>query len=324
MRRFKKCGHLYINRMFIETRIFGNHKKYYIVHSFRDGDDVVKLRRYLGKDLSEKEIEQRRKKAEKTVLEQIKNFREIRDPLRFSLSNEEIENIKKLSYKKDFKIFHLNEKQWSRFSELFSYNTNAIEGSTLTLRDVTNVLEHRKEPDKNKQDIAEAKGVSEAISFIRNTKEHVSIELIKKLHSIVFKNSKHFAGKFRAKGVEVVIRDGVGNIVHRGAPSEKITALLTELIKWYESNKAKYPPILLAAVVHNQFENIHPFQDGNGRVGRLLLNNILLKHRMPPVDIEFKNRAEYYRALQEYEKNGNIRPTIELILKEYRKLRQKL
>ncbi|HIH39453.1 TPA: Fic family protein [Candidatus Woesearchaeota archaeon] len=310
--------------MFIEKQKAGKHTKYYLAHSFRDGAEVVKVRRYLGKDINENELGQRREKAEKAILEQIKNFREIRDPLRFNLSNEEIEGIKKLSHKKDFKIFHLNEKQWTRFSELFSYNTNAIEGSTLTLRDVTNVLEHHKEPDKSKPDIEEAKGVSEAISFIRNTKEHISIELIKKLHSIVFKNSKHFAGKLREKGIEVVIRDGVGNIVHRGAPSEKITVLLGELIKWYESNKAKYPPILLAAVVHNQFENIHPFQDGNGRVGRLLLNNILLKHKLPPVDIEFKNRAEYYQSLQEYENNGNIRLTIELILKEYRKLRKKL
>jgi Fic family protein len=95
-------------------------------------------------------------------------------------------------------------------------------------------------------------------------------------------------------------------------------------VKWYDANRYKYPPLLLAAVIHNQFENIHPFQDGNGRVGRLLLNNILLKHSLPPVDIEFRNRAEYYRSLQVYEKDGNIRPTIELLLKEYRRLRSKL
>jgi Fic family protein len=73
-------------------------------------------------------------------------------------------------------------------------------------------------------------------------------------------------------------------------------------------------------VVHNQFENIHPFRDGNGRVGRLLLINILLKHKLPPVNIELKNRMEYYAALQNYENNGDIRPTLELILKEYKKL----
>ena len=107
-------------------------------------------------------------------------------------------------------------------------------------------------------------------------------------------------------------------MLHRGAPSAKVISLLEELIRWYKKNRKKYPPLVLAAVVHNQFEEIHPFQDGNGRVGRLLLNNILLKHKLPPVNIQLKNRGEYYAALQEYQKKGNIRPMIELILKEYK------
>jgi Fic family protein len=64
---------------------------------------------------------------------------------------------------------------------------------------------------------------------------------------------------------------------------------------------------------------IHPFQDGNGRIGRLLLINILIKHQLPPINIELKNRKEYYSALKIYEENGDIRPMIELMLKEYKK-----
>ena len=121
--------------------------------------------------------------------------------------------------------------------------------------------------------------------------------------------------------MEVVVADKYGNVIHRGAPSSKVRRLLLELAGWYEKNTKKYPPLVLAAVVHNQFENIHPFQDGNGRVGRLLLNNILLKHNLPPLNIELKNRSEYYAALQAYEKEHNPRPTIELMLKEYRMLK---
>ena len=111
-------------------------------------------------------------------------------------------------------------------------------------------------------------------------------------------------------------------MIHRGAPQKQIIKLLKELVRWYEKNKNKYHPIVLAAVIHNQFENIHPFQDGNGRVGRLLLNNILLRHNMPPVNIELKNRFEYYKTLQAYEKEGNLRPTIEFIIKEYKSFNQ--
>ena len=122
----------------------------------------------------------------------------------------------------------------------------------------------------------------------------------------------------------MVVTDGRGNVVHRGAPSTHVRSLLSELVRWYEKNKRKSPPLVLAAVVHNQFENIHPFQDGNGRVGRLLLNNILLKHGLSPVNIELKNRGEYYAALQAYENQHNLRPTVELMLKEYRSLKKLL
>ena len=80
----------------------------------------------------------------------------------------------------------------------------------------------------------------------------------------------------------------------------------------------------MAAVVHDQFENIHPFADGNGRVGRLLLNNILIKHNLPPVNISLRNRREYYEALQEYQKKGNIRQTLNLIIKECKMLKKEL
>ena len=219
----------------------------------------------------------------------------------------------------------MSEGDWVAFTELFTYNTNAIEGSELREKEVKSILEDDKwPPDASKRDISEAYGVAEAVKYIRNTKEELSIFLIKKLHKIVFKNSKSFAGKLRPKGVEVVIRNALGDVVHMGAPANRIMGLLEELEEWYKKRKRKYPPLLLAAVVHNQFETIHPFQDGNGRVGRLLLSNILLKHKLPPVNISLSNRREYYSALQEYQKNRNVRPTIDLMLKEYKKLRKDL
>ena len=221
------------------------------------------------------------------------------------------------------KVKHLSEQEWQRFTELFTYNTNAIEGSEVNQKEVKEILEENKWPkDIQKEDISETYGVAHAVRYIRTTKEQLSLSLIKKLHFIVFQNSKTFAGKFRPPGIEVVIRDKNGVIIHSGAPANSIQGLLRELVIWYNENRKKYPPLLLAAVVHNQFENIHPFQDGNGRVGRLLLNNVLLKHKLPPVNIGLSNRAQYYAALQDYEKRGNIRTTIDLLLKEYKELQK--
>ena len=118
--------------------------------------------------------------------------------------------------------------------------------------------------------------------------------------------------------------DNKGNVVHEGAPQSRINHLLKDLIKWYKKNKTKYPALILGAVVHNQFENIHPFRDGNGRVGRVLLNNILIKHNLPPININFKNRVGYYSSLKAYEKNKDLKPTINLFPKEYKKLKKDL
>ncbi len=309
--------------MNLEIRKQGKRKKYYLAHSFREGDKIRKIRRYLGADLSEKNIETLKKRAEILILQQAEAYKSISDPLKQILSQRELHLLKNLEAKGHIRIRHLSEQEWEKFTELFTYNTNAIEGSEVTQKEVKEILEENKWPkEAQKQDISETYGVAEAVRHIRTAKEQLSLSMIKKLHGIVFQNSKEFAGKFRAKGIEVVIRDKIGTIIHTGAPSNSVEGLLRELVIWYNENRKKYPPLLLAAVVHNQFENIHPFQDGNGRVGRLLLNNILLKHKLPPVNIGLNNRARYYAALQDYEKRGNIRPTIDLILKEYSALKK--
>lgn len=308
--------------MYVEKRKEGKRTKYYLAHSFREGRKVHKIRKFLGKNINEGELKERRIKAEKIILEEIEQYKIIKDPLKVPLSQKEIKLIENLERNQKLRIIHFSEKQWKLFSELFSYSTNAIEGSEITKGEAKAILEQDKWPKKSKQDIAEIYGVNNAIEFIRKTKTHFSIKLIKDLHKIVFKNSKDFAGNFRKKGEEVAIRDGFGNIVHMGAPQSRIISLLNELVEWYEQNKKKYPSLVLASVVHNQFENIHPFKDGNGRVGRLLLNNILIKNGLPPVNIDLRNVRKYYNSLQEYEKKGNLRPTIDLLIKEYKSIKK--
>ncbi len=310
--------------MHIEKRKAGKKTKYYLAHTYREGKKVHKFRKYLGTNLSEEKLNERKNIAEKLILEEIHKYKIIKDPLKFELSDKEIEEIRRLEKEIPLKIYHLSKKDWKLFSEIFTYNTNAIEGSKLNQKEVKDILEEDKWPDKSKEDIAEAYGVEEAIRYIRQTKEHLTINLIKKIHKIVFKNSKPFAGKLRKKGEEVVVQDKSGRVVHEGAPQNRINFLLKELIDWYNKNKSKYPAIILGSVVHNQFENIHPFADGNGRVGRILLNNILIKHDLPPLNIDLKNTREYYETLKEYDLNKNLKPTIELYLKEYKKLKEKL
>jgi Fic family protein len=310
--------------MYLEKKSVKGKPKYYLAHSFREGDKVHKIRKLLGTDLSKEVLEDRKKKAERLIIEEIEKYKFIQDPLEKNLSKEEIEFVERLQKENNFEIYHLSEKEWKVFSKIFTYNTNAIEGSRLTKKEVKEVLDENKWPNKSKEDIAEAYGVNDAIEFVRKTKEHLSVELLRQIHKIVFKNSKSFAGEFRKKGEEVGVVNSAGFIIHEGAPQPRVLGLLENLVKWYNKNKKKYPGLLLAAVVHNQFENIHPFADGNGRVGRIIMNNILLKNNLPPINIDLENRSEYYNTLQEYEKNKNIRPTIEFLIKEYKKTKKQV
>lgn len=310
--------------MYVEKRNYKGKIKYYLAHSFREGDKINKIRKLIGIDLTKEVLEERKVKVEKLILEEIEKYKVIKDPIQNELKKEEIQFVQRLEKEANLKVIHLSEENWETFSKLFTYNTNAIEGSELNSKEVKGILDENVWPkEKTKEDVAEAYGVNEAIAFIRQTKEHLSLSLIKDIHKIVFKNSKGFAGELRKPGEEVVVM-GRNGVVHEGAPQSRISSLLNDLIKWYENNRHKYPALILAAVVHNQFENIHPFRDGNGRVGRLLLNNILIKNGLPPVNIELKHRLEYYNTLQEYEKNKNLRPTIEFLIKEYKETKKEI
>jgi len=268
--------------MFVEIRKIGKNRKYYLVHSYRVGDRIKRISRYLGSNLSEKELEKLRKRAEQLIKSQTRE----NSLFEFELSKKQIEKMR--CFDKQIKINHLQNVDWTRFTEDFTYNTNAIEGSTVTIGEVKKLVEKKDIPENN--DELETIGVSNAVSYIKTTKKKLDLELIKKLHFLCFEKTKSFAGDLRT--VEVVIRNKYGQIVHQGASSEQLKTLLNKLCNWYEKHKNRYPPLILAALIHNEFENIHPFRDGNGRVGRLLLN---------------------------YVKKGKIEPTLRFLISQYKK-----
>lgn len=294
--------------MFIEVRELGNSKKFYLVHSYREKGKIKRISRYLGSNLNEKNLSELRRRTEQRILEEIKE----KSILEFELTKEEVELFKK--YEMELKISHLQQ-NWEKFTTDFAYNTNAIEGSTVAHSEVKDLL-GKKEKPKNHDEV-ETLNVARAVEYIKTSKEKVSISFLKKIHFICFEKTKAFAGELRT--VEVVIRDGYGNIVHQGAPAKDVERLLHSLCKWYAIHKTKYPPLLLAGVMHDEFEKIHPFQDGNGRVGRLLLNYVLLQRGYPPLNIRFKDRVRYYKCLHLYDHKNDIKSTLKFLVSQYRK-----
>ena len=199
--------------MFLEKRNKGKNTKFYLVYSYREKDEVNKIRKYLGVNLSEEKLQTARQQAELLIKKEIGEI----EIFNFSLSWKQIEKLNKY----ELKIYHIQHLDWKKFTEQFTYNTNAIEGSTVQLYEVNGILEKKK--GENDEEI-ETKGVANAVEFIRTTKEELSLHLIKKLHLLCFEGSKLFAGKYRT--VEVVIKTSRGEIVHQGTPVSQLNKAL--------------------------------------------------------------------------------------------------
>lgn len=296
--------------MYIEKRKIDKNIKYYLIYSYRDGKKVLKIRRYIGLNLSKDELNKKAKILEKDILNVLESLKT--EIFNFELTKNQINSLN--NYNKNLSIVHFKKNEWQNFTEKFVYNTNAIEGSTVKQDEVSKILKIKKAsiPDE-----IETLNVAKAINYIKNTKEPLSIELILNLHKLCFLNTKDFAGKIR--NVEVVVTNSKGDIIHQGLPYKNVKKELLNLVFWYAKNKKKFKPLVLAAIIHNQFEYIHPFEDGNGRVGRLLLNYVLLKNKYPPINIFLEDRLEYYSSLNDYSKIKDLKPTLKFLVKQYEK-----
>ena len=254
-------------------RIIKRKSYYYIQHSYRKGNKVITLERYLGKTIPEdiegikQEILQKEKKEVYNKLGKIK-----------------------ISFQEEWKKIpdSVKEKELEEIAIAFTYNTNAIEGSTITLEEVREIIEDKISPNKPIRDVKEAEYHAKVFLEMIKKKEKMSNKLLLTWHKQIFGETKQdIAGKYR----DYLVR--VGN--HRAPDWQEVIKLMNQLIKFI--NKSKIDPVELAAISHYRFEKIHPFGDGNGRIGRLLMNQILWHNQYPMIIIEYKKRKSYYKAL---------------------------
>ena len=189
------------------------------------------------------------------------------------------------------------------------YNSNAIENSTLTLEDTEDILiRNQIRTDHEIREIYEPKNLASVIEYLMdNPEKEISVELILKLHKTLLTNIRdEIAGRFRS-GKEWV---RVGT--HIGANPEFVNGFMHDLVRDYNSDNDGYF-LEKIAYFHAEFENIHPFGDGNGRIGRLLTNEQLDMLGLPPIIIPNKSKFdEYYPALDEYTKTNKADKLTEL------------
>lgn len=298
---YKYGGHNYI-MAYTEIQEKKARKYYYRVKSVKKDKKVLKKKIYLGVNLKKEEIEKKEKEADKilNIFESI-------------LSEEDVKFLNKL--KKDFSKEPKEnfENRYEAFVSLFTYDSTNIEGNTLTLQETSQLLFEKITPRKSLREINEAINHKEAFDYLLELKEDISKKIILKLHEFVVKNTlkeelKNQIGKYRT--VQVYIRGT------KWLPSkpEQVSEEMQTLLSWYSKNKKKLHPLILAAYFHSAFETVHPFVDGNGRVGRLLMNFILHKNNYPMINIPNKKKHLYYKTLESSQIKGDLKPLINFLL----------
>jgi|TARA_Y100000310_G_C20606728_1_gene775886 Fic family protein len=288
--------------VFITKKVINNKERYYIEYSFRYPNKKLKkvsiyLKNYKIKD---------KENIIKTYTPLLKN-KEKELLIEYTLNkykNNHIFNKKiikeleesRLEYKKIIKS--INKQQFkdilNRFTINFTYESNALEGNSLTLKDVTLILyENITIKDKDLREIYETKNTRKAMELVFQNKFKINKKDIIKLHSILIENTGISKG-FKKLPNHLLMRN------LETTPPEKVESKVDELIKWYNQEENLHP-LEKATIFHGKFEKIHPFQDGNGRTGRMLINIMLIKNNYPPLIIRKNQRISYFSALEAFD-----------------------
>jgi len=286
---------------------------YYLTHTIRIGNKFKKVRWFLGKGkISSKELEELGKRAEKHLKEKVNETKKIMslaelNPGTIKKLNKIKENYQKLLSSLSKVEYEVIEKQ-----QLirFTFNTNAIEGSTITLKETSHILEDNISPEgKDLREIHEIENTREAYNFMKRYRKKINLGFIKKIHyHLTYNILGEDAGRFRR------IQVYMGGSKHIPSKAAEVKQAMMSLIRWIKNHNKQYP-VVLAAYVHHLFIAIHPFVDGNGRTGRLLLNFMLMKSGFPPICIKKEERIKYTDYL-EMARDGDISMFLDFIVQK--------
>lgn len=309
--------------VFVSKKLISGKERYYLEKSVRllDGK-VTKVSVYL-KDYRPTMQAEQLSRYEKLLNAKVRNAL-LEHAAKFYKKSAvfNIETIRKLEEQKlDYKelVKKISRKQLQdvidRFAVNFTYESNAIEGNSLTLKDVAIVLQEKKTLEgKDLREIYETLNTREALKLIFGNRLKVSEKDIIRLHKILVKDT----------GVGTGYKKLPNFLLGRTAkttPPENVKEQMDALISGYHEHKDLHP-LQRAAIFHGKFEKIHPFEDGNGRVGRLMINVMLMSHGYPPLIIRKTHRLSYLNCLEAFDR-GYEDKLCRFLIKKYKNTYEK-
>jgi len=201
----------------------------------------------------------------------------------------------------------------AKMLEEFVYNSNNIEGSKLPKHELEKIFENIKSSYANKNEILEAKNSIKAYQYLKD-EFTFSLRSIKKLYSILTKDLVMETGDYYPKGFRKT------DIIVGNEPTlepNKIKSELNSLLQWHKNNKKSYP-LKLAFDFHLKYELIHPFRDGNGRTGRLIMNKILMNNNYPLMIVFKDNTNAYFNSIKQG-RDGKTKKYYQFMLEQQQK-----
>lgn len=325
---------------YIHVKKIGDRKYYSLRVSVRKGNRVVtKDLCNLGSDLSRINLRDLEREYKKEVRKSYKTLKKFLDSNRFLEKAKkskikaspfftkdlllEIEAIR-LHYKSKFIKLDKSTRNevFESFLIKFAVNSTSIEGNTITLKEAYRLFTDDIMPkDRSLREVYDLTNTKKTVKFLYETKPKLNSDLIVKIHDMLLDKIDKRKG-FRTTDIHIFGQP------FKPAPAKYVKSDISLLIKWYNKNKGKMHPLALSIFFHHKFESIHPFSDGNGRTGRVIMNYILSENSYPPLVISNRFRKIYIKSMNKADDSvkkdllgtntEKYRGLIEFVVSEYK------
>ncbi len=194
----------------------------------------------------------------------------------------------------------------------FAVNSTAIEGNTISLKDAARLLQEDIIPKNHTmREVYDLTNTKNVFHMLLDKKPELDTQLVIDVHDKLLENIDNRNG-FRNHDIHILGQP------FKPSPARYVSTDVKLLMQWYDKNRKKLHPFALAVLFHHKFESIHPFSDGNGRTGRILMNLILMQNSYPPLVINRKDRKEYLDSMNTADKA--IKKSLTGMSEEYEQL----